>query len=759
MFKQNEDIRNHSFGVRFWGLLTAVCFSFGLLCFILFSQASKSTDEKEKYIAQLEQDIRCSNELHAKAMAAASDELYDLGKRNDALYVLKDVMNASEDGMMPYSSEVRYALTQALGVYASDVSYVPLKNSVLEHAAVSMSLSEERTRFYLYDEAGNYLFMDSTTMSEIAVIDDVAQGAKPIWIGESLFYIDRDNDIAVCSEEGSKLLVEEGDYAYLSYAIDRNLYAYAYREVSVISPKDGRVLKRFVTPQLNSLMEVDDIYLTTERIFILAHSAAETQLLEYTPEGEFVGRRSLSDIEPGKHLADGALLYYLTPYQQINSQLVCYDMLKGEEVWRSTFVLPEIRTMFIHSENAQKSLFLANATTCLAFGESGECIFEENYNAEILMVEDKRGKDYVRVMLDDNTYRLISTVDWESTRHTFFDKQPENEATAVVLTAEYAFVCFEGQKELYCYGVSRNLQQQYKEDAPEGIVNRRGTLQMVCNDNGAEREYILYDFETGEERARLQGEYRSFAFVEDGAKYFLLYGSTLDVCSVEDASVVYSFENATSPLFSSEYDAVYLPKNENGVYNLVTGEKVGTMMNKADAKTLNLVLGNRGNTYALISENLDNVFLYRTKNGELIAQESISMLHAKDVFFSGDGRILCVLNDADVLELYDGTTLKKRNTLFELDNPGNKADMWYETAIQAYVLDTQGRDYILDTTLTPIADMKGMTAFYRKETSFLLEEMGYRYVPFLPYERLVEMGQHIILEYEPEDEIHMKYPL
>ena len=282
---------------------------------------------------------------------------------------------------------------------------------------------------------------------------------------------------------------------------------------------------------------------------------------------------------------------------------------------------------------------------------------------------------------------------------------------------------------------------------------------MVCNDTEKKREYILYDFATGKERVRIENEYRSFAFVEDGSKYFILYGSTLDVCSVKDGSVVYSFEYASQPLFSADFDAVYLPKNENGIYDLTTGEKVGTMMNKADAKSLNLVLGNRGDTYALISENMKEVFIYKTRRQELLAQGEMDLRYAKEIFFSTDGKLLCVLNASDALELYDAETLEKRTTIIGLDKPGTNLCLWYETAIYSYVLDTANRDYILDSSLGVIADMKGITGFDREQHAFLLEEMGYRYVPYLSYEMLMEMGQHLMIDYEPSEELLLKYPL
>ena len=81
MLKQNDEARYMSFGVRFWGLLTVIFFTFGLLCFILFSQASKNKDANEVYIAKLEQQLTESNEKYAKSMAAASNELYGQGRR------------------------------------------------------------------------------------------------------------------------------------------------------------------------------------------------------------------------------------------------------------------------------------------------------------------------------------------------------------------------------------------------------------------------------------------------------------------------------------------------------------------------------------------------------------------------------------------------------------------------------------------------------------------------------------------------------
>lgn len=759
MCKRSEEARKFSLGVRFWGLLTAMFFTFGLLSFILLSQASKITDEKDFYIGQLEQQVLNSNEKYARTMADISNELYGVGKSDAAVYVLKDVMNADgQDKLMPYSASVRYALTQAMGVYASNMSYVPLDVVKAEDGVEELSLSEERTRLYVCDEEGNYRIYDTATLEELAVLEDVSEVQKPFWVGENLFYLDLDRDIAMCSADGSKLLVEEGNYAYFSYLADRNLYAYSHREVIVISPENGKVLKRFVTPELTNLMEVDEIYLTTESIYIAVHSAADSHLVEYTPEGTFVGRYLLSDIEPGCHVSEGNCFYYLTSYKKASRQLVCFDTWDKKEKWSASLSLPESRKMMLYEQEEQTYIILYNDSSLLVYDANGNCVCEQNYTQKILAVEAKKGSGYIRVILSDNTYQLIETTDWASVIHSFYDKQPLKTADATVISSTYLFVHFEGREEWCRYGVSEIVSEEYKEDARKGIVNKCGTLQLVCEDSEKKREYILYDFRTGEEKVRLRDEYRSFAFIGDGSEYFVLYGSTLDVCSVEDAHVIYSFENATLPLFSTDYDAVYLPNHENGVYNLLTGKKVGTMMNKADAKELNLVLGNKGETYALLSENLDNIFLYETSTGNLIAQESLSLLHAKDVSFSTDGKLLAILTDKGNVELYDGTTLKEISVLYDLDTPGNKVDVWYETNLHSYIVDTQGRDYVLDAELHPIADMMGITAFCKEGMRFLREEeMGYWYVDYIPYEKLVEMAQKILEFYAPEEDILNQY--
>ncbi len=754
MSKERESAKEHRSGARFWGLFAFLVLLFGFICFLLFSQASKKYDEKEAYISELQKEIAQSNVKHAKALAVASEELYRKGKRNDAIYVLKDVMESGND-----LSQVRYALTQALGVYASDISYVPLRNLRLDQEAVSLSLSENRTRLLLKDKIGKGLFLDAQSMEIITVIHDLVPEYEPFWVGDRLFYIDDDKDIAVCMEDGSKLLVEEGDFAYLGYTLDRNLYAYAHREVVVISPENGNVLKRFVTPQLNKLMEVEDIFLTTESIFLLTRTASDVQLSEYTPEGEFVRRHDMEDFAFGNHAVSGHFFYYKTTSPEFGDQLVCYDLQEQENIWRSACSLSEIRELTAHPDGTDKGVWVTDRNTVMAYDASGACVFEEHFESEVLSLEARARKEYVRILLGDNTYRIVSTGYWDCTEHSFYDKKPGSDATIMTAGTENVFVFFEDKKELCCYGVSRNLQQNYVEEAYTGIVNKRGTLQMVCNDTEKKHEYILYDFVTGEERVRIENEFRSFAFVEDGSKYFILYGSTLDVCSVEDGSVVYSFENASRPLFSADFNAVYLPKNENGIYDLTTGEQVGTMMNKADAKSLNLVLGHQGKTYALISENMKEVYLYQTRNQELLAQAEIDLVYAKEIFFSTDGKLLCVLNDSDALELYDGENLEKRTTVIGLDKPDSDLMLWYETAIGAYVLDTKSRDYILDASLGVIADMKGIIAFDRTQTAFLLEEMGCRYVPYLSYERLMEMGQHLMVDYEPSEELLLKYPL
>lgn len=759
MLKQNDEARYMSFGVRFWGLLTVIFFTFGLLCFILFSQASKNKDANEVYIAKLEQQLTESNEKYAKSMAAASNELYGQGRRKDALYVLKDVLVMDgADSLMPYSPEVRFALTQALGVYASGTAYVPLCEMKMDKGVRELSLSEEQTRLLIRDSFDEYLLYDTDSVEEITQITDVEQGSDPFWIGENLYYLDVDKDIAVCTSDGEKLLVEEGSFDYLGYLADRNLYAYAHREVVVVSPHDGKVLKRFVTPELNSLMEVADIYLTTESIFIVAYTAADSLLTEYMPDGTFVARHTLSDMDPGMHLAAGERFYYLTPYEQASRQLICYDVVTQETVWSTVFSLSDVKTMMLSAD--QSHIIAANDNQLMVFDADGSCVYEKNYMNEILAVECRQRSNSVRVILSDNTYELISVSDWTETTSSFFDKQPQTEADAIAVCGDCVFVHFREGGDLFQYGISRNLSAEYVEDTQEGIVNRRGTLQMVCRDSGKEREYTLYDFETGEIKVEMAGEYRSFAFVEDGSEYFILYGSTLDVCSVEDGTVAYSFENASMPLFSSDYDAVYLPGMENGVYNLLTGEKVGTMMNKADAKSLNLILGNRGETYALLTESLDNILLYETKTQELIAQESISLINAKEVFFSDDGEYLAILNQNTVVDIYDGTTLKKRTTLYETEGIDEDCVLWYEAPLQSYIMKANGRAYVLDAGLHPVADMSGLVAYNKKTGRFLRkDDVGYWYIQYLSYDRLAEMGQHLMQEYEADEDVQARYPL
>ena len=759
MLKQNDEARFMSFGVRFWGLLTVIFFIFSFLCFILFSQASKNMDEKEVYIAKLEQQLTESNAKYAKSMASASNELYGQGRRKDALYVLKDVLVMDDaDSLMPYAPEVRFALTQALGVYASGTAYVPNREIEMDREVRELSLSEEHTRLLVRDSFDEYVLFDTESVEEIAQITDVEPGRDPFWIGENLYYLDVDKDIAVCTAEGEKFLVEEGSFDYLGYLADRNLYAYAHREVVVVNPHDGKVLKRFVTPELNSLMEVDDIYLTTESIFIVAHTAADSLLTEYMPDGTFVTRHTLLDMDPGMHLAAGEKIYYLTPYEQASRQLVCYDTGTQETVWSTVFSLSDVKTMMLSDDESH--IIVANENQLMVFGLDGSCVYEKNYLNEILAVECRQRSNSLRVILSNNTYELVSVSDWTETTSSFFDKQPQTESDAIAVCGDCVFVHFCEGGDLFQYGISRNLSAEYIEDTQEGIVDRRGMLQMICRESGKEREYTLCDFETGEIIVEMKGEYRSFAFVEDGSKYFILYGSTLDVCSVEDGSVVYSFENASMPLFSSDYDAVYLPGMENGVYNLLTGEKVGTMMNKADAKSLNLILGDRGETYALLTEALDNILLYETKTQELIAQESISLINAKEVFFSDDGAYLAILNQNADVDIYDGKTLKKRITLYDAEGIDKECALWYEAALQSYILKANGRAYILDSGLHPVADISGLVA-YNKKTGRMLrkDDMGYWCIPYLSYDRLVEMGQHLIQEYEADEDVQAKYPL
>lgn len=759
MTKEGKKTDSLWFGKKFWSVLTLIFLLVGLLVFIFISQVTKLENEREIYIAQLEKELLEGNERYAKAMSEISGTLYAKGAQKDAVYVLKDVIGKTEDDdKMPYLADVRCALTQALGVYASNTAYVPIQSISHEYGVAGLSLSQEKNRLAVKDEINRYWIYDTSDMSEIAVINDVASEYESFWIGDRFFYLDIDRDISMCDEQGNKYLVEEGDYSYLGYLVDRNLYAYAHREIIVISPENGKVLKRFVTPEINRYTDVESIYLTTEFIYVVASSAADSQLLAYTPEGDFVGRYPLSDIESGLCFADGSRFYYMTSYKDGMRYLACFDTQQKKELWRFPLATFEIRNIKLYEGDDEKAILVVGTNDFYALNEDGLCLCEQTYEQQILSVLTKEKSNSVRVLLNDNTYQLISATDWEGAKHSFFDKQPSLKADAVAVTSDSVFVHFEGEKQLRRYGVSNNLASEYLDVFREGVVNKAGTLQMVCNDNEAAREFILYDFISGEEKVRLEGEYRTFAFVGDGSEYFILYGSTLDVCSVEDARVIYSFDNASFPLFSADYDAVYLPKNGNAVYYLPTGKKVGTMMNKADAGVLNLVLGKGGKTYALLAEDEKQLLIYETKTQKLLLQKEISLVHAKEVFFSADGEMLGILTEDKSVQLYDAKTLELKQALYHLEEIGIQADLWFEPTIQEYILDTTERDYVLDKNGKILADMRGIIAFSKDKRAFLRkEEAGYWYLPYVEYDRILEMGLHVIETYEPEEEILSQY--
>ena len=118
------------------------------------------------------------------------------------------------------------------------------------------------------------------------------------------------------------------------------------------------------------------------------------------------------------------------------------------------------------------------------------------------------------------------------------------------------------------------------------------------------------------------------------------------------------------------------------------------------------------------------------------------------------------MNQNTVVDIYDGTTLKKRTTLYETEGIDEDCVLWYEAPLQSYIMKANGRAYVLDAGLHPVADMSGLVAYNKKTGRFLRkDDVGYWYIQYLSYDRLAEMGQHLMQEYEADEDVQARYPL
>lgn len=770
MVKKESKEQRVGFSKAFWIVIVCIFLLFAVMCVFLFGRISKEAG----VVASMKEELLVKNrELNAQVARDAAEEalaLYRMGRQKDAVYALQAVY-PNEETNMPYVPEVQYALTEAMGVYASNTGYVPVADVPFQDGVKEMSLSPDRTLLAVRDYCDAVTIFDTESFTPVSFIDDLDPEVEPLWAYETFFYVDKDRDILCCDATGERKLIREGDFSYIAYLSDRNLYCHSGKEIIVINPDKKEFVRRFSTKAAGFPENISQVYLTSESVYLVSYNTLKTVLFEYSPDGKLMKKFFLDNADYCEILADGSRFYYLTQSDMGMRELVCFDAAENKEAYRIPIALNRVNDFRIHTGENSKHILVQGQDSFYMFTPDGICENAKVFDCDVVEVVSRSKSDNLRIFLQDNTYRVVSIGSELYSKESFYETLPSLRPEFIKPCSDRIFVKFEGTDRVVCCGVSKYLQEEYLEDTAVGVVNRQGTLKMIPKDVDGQREYVIYDFTTGEEKYVFRGEYHSFAFVEDGSEFMVLYGAAVDVYSVEDGSLLYSFANGADPLFSSDYDAVYLPGEEEGIYSLKTGKKVGTMMNKADAEELTVVLGASGNTYAILTEDLKNILLYETKTRDLIAQESISLERARDVFFSNDGKYLGVLLSDSTLEIYNGKTLKKVHTFMDMAtvkdteeeevrpaaesasslNLSNDNALWYVSAIGGYLLDTPGRDYVLNPELSPVAELEDIVGFRRDKMCFIRENgLGYWYVPYVSMETLMQLGAEEVADYTPE---------
>ncbi len=141
--------------VTIWSSIAAAVFAFALVCLILLATINRQKVEIE--------------DKYAGTIAQASQNMLDVGRRNDAIYALRSVLPQTTDNgkKVSYNSESYRMMTEALACFKDSESLIPTKVFSVPSEVADMCVSDTGKYILLTSDNGTYCLFDTVSGEEI----------------------------------------------------------------------------------------------------------------------------------------------------------------------------------------------------------------------------------------------------------------------------------------------------------------------------------------------------------------------------------------------------------------------------------------------------------------------------------------------------------------------------------------------------------------------------------------------------------------
>lgn len=743
---------------------------------------------------------------YAESMADVSKELLSNGRRMDAVYAVRNAMPSSKaDTELPYSAAAEKALTEALGYYDHEDSFVPGNIFELPSAPTVIVPSPDGRGLVVVDSADAFHVFDSLTGEKKTSLAKENISDDPVWIDENRFIFRANTDLTVYNiESAEETIVSEESDGFVYDPEKKIIYSFDFDVEDSLN-----YLRAYSTDDLygklyevNITVSEDEPWYFMPSRMAINESGTRVVILSFTYNysiaiGNLTYTLSVIDTESHELILEEILnlprvtetvvcpnniLLLATPesangYYYVDSEICSININTGDIEWKNYFA-GTCFTDMLYVNTGYPEVFLdSNGYSLRLDAETGEQLAVLVYSDRILdsnFLPD--GKNYSRTFVTADSSIWIYDTSRDSCdelTNTLCNYVSSKPLIDVASSRGYYYYLYANESYIAQYSVRSNPNmiscndvseimgddadsEKYRDDCKYAVTT-------VCVDRYAdvmEYEHSLYNLEDGSKLCTVRDFSSYVVFVPGSDDSFVTYSNTLTEYSYsgEIKKTAVFGDYSQFPDISKDGRSLLYPVGFSSDIAVVSLESFEQVAYIQDGIYPNEVITSAEGK-VLASIKADSIGLYRFGETEPYLTKEIDKAAVYSFVISDDGKYLFLNYKNMMVDVLSMEDLSRVTSLYSLNTIVNSVS--YSADTNSYLVMVVGsRNMILNDKMEINREIYSCRGYDPSDDCYIIFEpythLIYR-IPYLSYDELVKKADELLGDYEPSEYIKLKY--
>ena len=760
-------------------------------------EITEKNNEIQKQNALIEQQYQEASRSLALMTAQNIDNLLGVGRRDDALFALRQVMPDSvNDSSIPYTEQAQEALCKALGVYDPNALYRPNHVYESDSSINDMLLSPDSKKLAILSSDGKLDVYDTSSYELLGSFKSTLNyGSNTSFLfadNDKFYYNDgenihqytfkdkKDDIISFYEDETTNSFSFLKPSVNLYTIISDSSYFVATRKTTIylINSSDNSIVKEYdlkeYYPDINSVspsfcqLSSDKKYLAFE---VYSGSSRNSLLTIFDITNDEKVFEKTFDSFSTSNLAlfsDHIFIYAYSSYDSgfTSGSVYTIDCEKGSIIWNhDTDQCPYFLTLSPNHDELLVSCY----TKAYSFDLNNGNLYNTNDSGTKIVFPYTSSMGYFEFILQNGTDCVFNYYDDSPLQANTFSIQPTSTINKLLVQRDIIVILFNNEDFVSQYTQTQDrLSLCINKEEQVKMTNYDGTKFMLAPSQ-EEYKYAVYDAIEGKVLSttkNLDSE-DSFVFVGDGNQ-FIAQGNQQGV-------KVYDYTNNTLKVsidkffidYSNDYNYVLCSSNSLNkdsileIYSLEDGKLVSSI----DFLTSNNFFDYEyylidNNHIMVFSENDMTVSLYSCSSDVPLWSVNKYIKRRDSIVTCDFDSSFCIISAAGTAEYYKiiDNTVVLQNTLYNYNLSLDHHLIYYKEK-HMYLISCTTYSFFLNEDFVPTEALSDGIIYLLNENSFFyvtLERNVYK-SKYYSYDELIQMADEQLNGYTPSEKVKKRY--